>query len=82
MGHLPSDIVILVSAEEDDNYYRLLDDIEEDRVSIREAVPSGGLFWRRRYNPISERSEWDTDVSGGEIARTFIQEVLGKLGLV
>jgi len=75
-------VVLLVSGEEGENYYRLLDDLEEERVSLREIVPDGTHFQRRRYNPVTERQEWDDDLSAGRIARDFFQEVFGKLGLV
>ena len=78
----PSNVVLLVSGEEGRDYYRLLDDLEEDRVTLRELIPSGGYFIRRRFNPVSEQVEWDTEVTVGMIARDFIEEVLGKLGAV
>ena len=79
---LPSKVVMLVSAEEEQNYYRLLDELEEDRVTLREIVPDGNRFWRRRFDPVQERHEWDTDVEPGKVARDFIEEVLRKLGLL
>ncbi len=79
---LPSKIVLLVSTEEEHSYYRLLDDLEEERVTLREIVPNGNVFWRRRFDPIAERSEWDTDITGGTIARDFFEEVIKKLGLI
>jgi len=79
---LPSKVVLLVSAEEGPSYYSLLDDLEEDRVSLREIVPDGTEYWRRRFNPVDGKHEWDTDLGAGTIARDFYQEVLGKLGLL
>ena len=79
---LPSKVVLLVSGEEERNYYRLLDDLEESRVTIRELVPNGSTFWRRRWNPVAEHHEWDKDLSGAAVARDFMEEVLRKLGLV
>ncbi len=79
---VPSKAVILVSTEEESNYYVLLDDVEDDRVTLREIIPNGTSFWRRRYNPVTERDEWDIDLSAGEIARSFFQEALSKLGLI
>lgn len=82
VAEVPSKVVVLVSMQQQD-YYVLLDQTEEDRVSLREVVPSGpSLFWRRRYNPTSESHEWDYEITGGSIARDFLQEVLSKLGLI
>lgn len=79
---MPSNVVILVSGEEAHEYYRLLDELDEDRVTLREIVPAGPMFWRRRFNPVQSQDEWDTNVTGGAIARDFIEEVLAKLGLI
>jgi hypothetical protein len=78
---VPSSIALLVSQEEE-NYYRLLDDLGEDRICLRELIPTGTQFMRRRANPITGQDEWDENVSAGTVARDFLQEVLGKLGLV
>lgn len=77
----PAKVVLLVSSEED-SYYRLLDELEEDRVTLREVVSEGNLFWRRRFDPITTRNEWDTELTGGTIARDFLEEVMTKLGLI
>ncbi|MCZ7652603.1 MAG: Fic family protein [Thermoanaerobaculia bacterium] len=80
---LPTKVVVLVSAEEEANYYRSLDDLTDSaRISLREIVPDGSLFMRRRHNPLLKQSEWDSDVTAGTIVRDFFQEVLGQLGLV
>ena len=78
---LPSKVVVLVSMQQQ-NYYQLLDDAGEERVSLREVIPSAGAYWRRRFNPIEDKHQWDYDLTGGTIARDFLQEVLGKLGLI
>jgi Fic family protein len=78
---LPSDVVLLVSQEESD-YFHLLDDLKEDRVSVREIVPDGGHFWRRRFDPISGRDEWDQGLTGSQITQNFFEEVFAKLGLI
>lgn len=79
---LPSKVVLLVSGEEEHSYYRLLDDLEEDRVTLREILPNNNLFWRRRFNPVRSAHEWDEDITAGIIARDFMEEVLRKLGLI
>jgi len=79
---LPSTVVLLVSAEEEHDFYRLLDELEEDRVTLREIVPAGTTFWRRRFNPVLGQHEWDTGLTGGVIARDFLEEVMKKLGLI
>jgi len=79
---VPSKVVLLISAEEEEHYYRLMDELEEDRVTIRELVPDGSRFWRRRYDPVRACQEWDTDVEPGQVARDFMEEVLRKLGLL
>lgn len=81
-SNLPSKVVLLVSGEEQHDYYRLLDDLEEDRVTIREIIPNGSSFWRRRFNPVTRTHEWDTELSGSTVARDFLEEVLRKLGLI
>lgn len=62
---------MLVSREEENAYYRLLDEIEEDRISLRELVPERDLFWRRRFNPVTQRQEWDQRITSGKVARDF-----------
>lgn len=78
---LPSKVVVLVSMQQQ-NYYQLLDEAGEDRVSLREVITSAGTYWRRRFNPIDGNYHWDYNLTGGTIARDFLQEVLGKLGLI
>lgn len=78
----PSKVVLLASGEEGHNYYRLLDELEEERVTLREVIPAGNLFWRRRFDPIENRYKWDTELTGGTIARDFLEEVMRKLGLI
>jgi Fic family protein len=80
--NVPSKTVLLVSTEEEQNYYQMLDDLKDDRVTLREIVPNGKTFWVRRYNPVEDKDSWDMDTTGGEIARTFFQEALSKLGLI
>lgn len=83
VSQLPTKVVVLVSAEEESNYYRTLDELTDSaRISLREIVPDGSLFLRRRHNPTLGQSEWDSDVTAGTIARDFFQEVLGQLGLL
>lgn len=77
----PSDVVALVSMEAESRYYKLLDEIQEEHISVRELIPDGPVFWRRRYNPVTQEEEWDTDVHPSEIAQDFFSEVFGKLGL-
>lgn len=79
---VPSKAVLLVSTEEESNYYVLLDEVEDDRVTLREIIPNGTTFWRRRYDPVAKKDEWDIDILAGEIARSFFQEALSKLGLI
>lgn len=78
---LPSKVVVLVSMQQQ-TLYQLLDDAGEQRVSLREIIPDGISYWRRRYNPINEAHDWDYEMTAGTIARDFLQEVLGKLGLI
>lgn len=78
---LPSEVTMLVSEEEENSNYRLLDDLPEDRVLLREIAFDGASYWRRRWDPGSRMMVWDRDVSAGKLARDFLQEVLGKLGL-
>ena len=77
----PSPIVILISQEEE-GHYRLLDELGEDRIGLRELIPRGTHFMRRRWNPVAEKDEWDFEITAGTVARDFLQEVLGKLGVV
>jgi Fic family protein len=80
-SELPSKVVLLVSHEEERQYYKTLDE-SEDRVSLRELVPNGSSFWRRRFNPVEKVDEWDRDLQSGIIVRELFSEILGKLGLV
>jgi Fic family protein len=81
-NEMPSKVVLLVSGEEEHEYYRLLDDLEEDRVTLREIIPNGSSFWRRRFNPVTRKQEWDTELSASNVARDFLEEVFKKLGLI
>jgi hypothetical protein len=78
----PSKIVLLLSAEEEFSYYQSLDELKEDRVTLREIVPDTSGYWRRTYNPVKRQNHWDTNCSAGQIARSFFQEVMAKLGLL
>lgn len=77
----PASAALLVSAQEGGTY-ETLDELGETRVSLRELISDGSLFWRRRYNPVAETDEWDQAVSAGTVARNFLEEILRKLGLV
>lgn len=78
---MPSRIVLLVSVQQD-NYYFRLDEVQEDRISLRTVMPVESAYWRKRFDPVQNRNIWDEDITAGEIARGFFQESLGKLGLV
>jgi Fic family protein len=76
-------LCILISMQDGAGSNKKLDDYEsEDRITLRELVLDGRDFSRRRYNPVSKKSDWDSEVTPTEIAQTFITEVLGKMGLV
>jgi Fic family protein len=79
---MPTKVVLLVSGEEEHNYYRSLDELEDDRVTLREIIPNGSSYWRRRFNPVTRKQEWDTELSGSNVARDFLEEVFRKLGLI
>ena len=81
-SRLPSEIVILVSAEDGPKYYRLLDDLNEDRISLRELAPDGSSFFRRRFDPVKKIDVWESNCSAGRIARDFLEEAFGKIGLL
>lgn len=74
-------LCLLISMEDSVGNKRVLDE-SEDRITLRELVIEGRTFSRRRYNPVSKKSEWDSDVNPTLIVREFIQEVLSKMGLV
>jgi Fic family protein len=83
---LTDDPVLLCSIEEQQKtredqgvYYRSLDDLDEPMISLREVVPFGDGFARRRYNPASSEYQWDLSLSAGQIARDFYTEVMQKL---
>lgn len=80
-AQMPSRVVLLVSVQQD-NYYVRLDEVQEDRISLRTVMPAESMYWRKRFDPVRVQNVWDEDLSAGEIARTFFQESLGKLGLV
>ena len=82
--------VVLISMEEQQYevvprpkpFYRSLDELGEELLTLREVVIRDGGFMRRRYNPVTNGDEWDDNVSPSIIARDFINEVVRKLGLV
>ena len=77
------DAFIQVAMQDGAGSNKKLDDYEsEDRITLRELVLDGRDFSRRRYNPVSQKSDWDSEVTPTDIAQTFITEVLGKMGLV
>lgn len=78
---MPSRVVLLVSVQQA-NYYFRLDEVQEDRISLRTVMPDESSFWRKRYDPVKDANVWDHNLTAGEIARTFFQESLAKLGLV
>lgn len=80
-AQMPSRVVLLVSVQQD-NYYFRLDEVQEDRISLRTVMPVESSYWRKRYDPVRDVNAWDYDLTAGEIARGFFQESLGKLGLV
>jgi len=87
ISRFPSKVAILVSVEEEEDNYRLLDTVEEDQVTLREIIPAGASFWRRRLNPVAKKKEkmemeWDVDITAGRIVRDFYSEVLRKIGVV
>jgi len=80
-SQMPSRVVLLVSVQQD-NYYFRLDEVQEDRISLRTVMPVETSYWRKRYDPVKDANAWDKNLTAGEIARAFFQESLGKLGLV
>jgi Fic family protein len=76
-------ISLLVSMEDGAGNNKKLDDYEsEDRITIREIILDGREFLRRRYNPVTKKHEWDSQITPIEIVQSFINEVLAKMGLV
>lgn len=75
-------INLLISVQDNAGGYKSLDEITEDRITLREIVLEGRTFTRRRYNPINKSHEWDEEISPSEIASQFIQEAFSKLGLI
>lgn len=74
--------VLLVSIEEDDNFFRLLDETGEQHVSLREVGFIQGKFVRVRRDPTAENREFDLNVAAVDVAKTFYTEVISnKLGL-
>ena len=73
---------LLVSLEDSAGGYRALDEVVEDRITLREIIFDGRSMIRRRYNPVTKSSDWDYDVSPTDVCSHFIQEVFGKLGLI
>ena len=78
---MPSRLTLLVSVQQG-TYYTRLDEIDEDRISLRAVMPDQSKYWRKRFDPTQGRNVWDENQSAGEISRAFFQEVLGKLGLL
>ncbi len=78
---MPSKVVLLVSVQQN-NYYFRLDEVQEDRISLRAVMPVESAYWRKRFDPVRNMNVWDENLSAGEISRIFFQESLGKLGLV
>lgn len=77
------EICLLISMQDGAGSNKKLDDYEtEDRITLRELVLDGRDFSRRRYNPVIDRDEWDSEVTPSNIVKDFITEVLGKMGLV
>lgn len=75
-------ITLLLSIQDSAGGYRKLDEIDEDRITLREIVATERTFLRRRYNPVSKQFDWDNDISASDIAKNFLQEVLAKVGLI
>lgn len=76
-------ISLLVSMEDGAGNNKKLDDYEsEDRITVREIILDGREFLRRRYNPVTKKQEWDSQITSIEIVQDFISEVLAKMGLV
>jgi hypothetical protein len=82
-AQLDNEPVLLVSIEEGENYFQLLDDTGDQHVSLREVGFRSGKFVRVRRTPTVEEREFDVDVPTDEIAKAFYTEVISnKLGLV
>lgn len=75
-------INLLVSVQDSAGGYKSLDEITEDRITLREIVLEGRTFTRRRYNPINRSHSWDDEISPSGIASQFFQEAFSKLGLI
>lgn len=76
-------VCIMVSMQDGAGSNKKLDDYEsEDRITLRELILDGREFSRRRYNPVTGKSEWDSEITPTDIAQNFITEVLSKMGLV
>jgi hypothetical protein len=84
---LTDDPALLVSLEEQKgrmpaghrSIYKKLDDLEEDRFSLREIVVHKGHLARRRFNPVAEESEWDLECTPTAIVKDFYEEALQAL---
>ncbi|AEG00872.1 Fic family protein [Methylomonas methanica] len=78
-----NEVCLLISMQDGAGSNKKLDDYEsEDRITLRELILQGRDFSRRRYNPVTKKAEWDSQVTPTDIAQTFITEVLAKMGLV
>lgn len=74
--------VLLVSIEEGDNYFRLLDETGEQHVSLREVGFVKDQFVRVRRVPGADKREFDLDIAPVDVAKAFYTEVItNKLGL-
>jgi len=74
--------VLLVSIEEGERDYRLLDDTDEQQISLREVGFVEGKFVRIRRDPTAEKREFDVDIAAVDVVKTFYTEVISnKLGL-
>jgi hypothetical protein len=62
--------------------YRSLDDIVDDRITLREVIFESRNLIRRRYDPIQRKNTWDYGIEPTKICSDFIQEVFAKLGLI
>lgn len=81
-AQLDNEPVLLVSIEEGERFYKLLDETGEQHVSLREVGFKDGAFVRIRRDPVADKREFDVDVTALEIAKAFYTEVIvNKLGL-
>jgi Fic family protein len=74
--------VVLVSVEEEGGIYKRLDEMGDDRITLREIAIADDTFRRRRWDPVTEEDRWDFNISAGQIARDFLTEALRKMQLL